>query len=287
MIKRDKPLWFFCIVLMLCINNAQAAESWMRVQSDIQYPALFTKHFIDSLYSAKKNSPAKNLRPILSGSLPAREKLVYAMGWGPVSAGFAFMIMHPETASSTTTIVAKAATNSFFSTFFKIRDIFAMTIDSSGMYPLFFEQHINEGKYHVQRWDIYNQNHNVVYSSRKNPDSAVVGPVIQNPLSYIYIMRTSAMSPGSSLSMNCYIGSKSVTVVMKCLKREKISVPAGTFTCLVVKPSLFDSKGKAIPRYEEVTMWLTDDAYKMPVLIKAKITWGTVFAKLVYYDHKG
>jgi hypothetical protein len=100
-------------------------------------------------------------------------------------------------------------------------------------------------------------------------------------------MRTCSITPGAAISQNCYIGSKCVTVVMKCLKREKISVPAGTFTCLVVKPKLYDSTGHEIPRKEEVTLWLTDDAIKMPVMIQAKITWGTVAAKLLYFEHKG
>ena len=284
--KRNKPAWFLCAILLLCLNT-QAANSWMRIESYSRYPALFTKHFTDSLYRAKKTSPAKNLCPILSGRLPISEKLVYSMGWGPVSAGFAFLIMHPDSAPGTIALAAKAATNDFFSTFFKIRDHFAMKVDSSGLYPFFFEQHINEGKYHAERWDLYNQHRSVVYSSRSNPDSVIVTPIIHNPFSYIYIMRTYTLAPGVTIRLNCDIGGKCVTVAMKCLKREKVSVPAGTFTCLVVTPSLFDNNGHVILHQEEVTLWLTDDAIKMPVLIQAKIAWGTVAAKLLYYEHKG
>ena len=289
--KRNNIVLILYAVVCMCLNVQAAdknSETWMRAESNSRYPALYTRHFIDSLYTIKKTVPTRNLQPaVLSGRLPSSEKLVYSMGWGPVSAGFAYLNMHPDSSPGTISLSAKAATNDFFSTFFKIRDFFALTIDSSGKYPLFFEQHINEGKYRAHRWDIFDQQRGIVYSSKKTPDSVMVKPIVHNPFSVIYIMRTCKFVPGETIRLNCFIGSKCVIVAMKCLKRETISVPAGTFTCLVVKPTLFDSSGHVIPRKEEVTMWLTDDATKMPVLIKAKIAWGTLVAKLLYHEHKG
>jgi len=51
-------------------------------------------------------------------------------------------------------------------------------------------------------------------------------------------------------------------------------VPAGTFDCIVVEPALkfeglFQQKGK-------VTIWLTDDEHRVPVLIKTQIVIGTI-----------
>lgn len=257
----------------------------MHTETAYRYPAAFSRVFTDSLFRAKKAGYVKNLRPLHSGLPAVSEKLVYSMGWGPISAGYVYLNQYPDTIAGITILSIKAATNDFFSAFFKVRDYFATSIDSSGLYPFFFEHHINEGNYHAQRWELYDQQRNIVYSSRKKPDFISVQPFTQNPLSCIYYLRTFDLTPGSSVNINCFIGSKCVTVVMQCLKRIKIVVPAGKFTCLLIKPSLMEN-GHVIPRKEEVSLWVTDDVYKMPVLIETKITWGTVLSRLIRYERK-
>ena len=61
---------------------------------------------------------------------------------------------------------------------------------------------------------------------------------------------------------------------VKVLRREQVTVPAGTFHCIVVEPALkfeglFQQKGK-------ITLWLTDDVRRVPVLIKSQIVIGTI-----------
>jgi hypothetical protein len=63
-------------------------------------------------------------------------------------------------------------------------------------------------------------------------------------------------------------------------------VEAGKFNCLLLKPVLV-GKGRVFSRKDEVKLWVTDDAGKMPVKVESKIAWGSIFAKLVWYSRKG
>ena len=59
-------------------------------------------------------------------------------------------------------------------------------------------------------------------------------------------------------------------------------MPAGEFDCLVLEPvletsSIFEHKGK-------LTIWLTDDTVRMPVLLRSKVIVGAFEAVLKEYE---
>ena len=73
-------------------------------------------------------------------------------------------------------------------------------------------------------------------------------------------------------------GGKNWSVEIQTLGKEKITTPAGEFNTIKVK---------TYPKYEgvfmhkgEIYIWLTDDARKIPVLMKSIITIGSIVATL-------
>jgi hypothetical protein len=75
---------------------------------------------------------------------------------------------------------------------------------------------------------------------------------------------------------------KNYPLEVKVLKKERVEVDAGTFDCLVVQPILqaagvFEQKGT-------LTVWLTDDQKKMPVLMKSKVVIGSITTELTDYS---
>jgi hypothetical protein len=70
----------------------------------------------------------------------------------------------------------------------------------------------------------------------------------------------------------------STDIVVKVIGKEKVTVPAGTFDCFVIEPimeagGLFKNSGK-------LTIWITDDNRRIPVLMKSKIPVGSIDAVL-------
>ena len=62
-------------------------------------------------------------------------------------------------------------------------------------------------------------------------------------------------------------------------RRERVKVPAGEFDCILVEPKLrapglFKHKG-------ELSVWLTDDARKIPVQMRSALPIGAVSVVLV------
>jgi hypothetical protein len=188
-------------------------------------------------------------------------------------------------AKGMTVISARAATNGFFSSFYKVRDRISTTVDNQGCYPFFFEQHIREGGYKADRWEFFDQANNRIFSFKKNVDSTAIRPFTQNFLSLLYFLRTRKLTPGDSVSIDCFVDTKCYNVVIRCTERKTISADAGNFTCLLLRPVLV-GKGRVFSKKDEIKIWVTDDAYKMPVKMESKITWGSLFAKLIWYSRK-
>jgi hypothetical protein len=263
-------------------NNSYA---WQKAESDDQYPQLYSGNFIDSIAKSEKTYIALNMRSIDTFLQCKGEKLVYEIGWGPLKAGFAILNSQPGSTKGTVEITGKGATNSFFSGIYKVRDCYRTIIDANGFYPLFFDQHIREGGYKADRWDFYDQVNNRVYTNRKKPEFYPNNRFAHSLLSCVYFMRTLDFEPGQTFYIDCFVDTMCHLVSMKCLERKKITVDAGTFSCLLVKPHL-PGKGRIFSKKDNIEVWLTDDFYKMPVLIESKITWGTLHAKLVWYSRK-
>ena len=71
---------------------------------------------------------------------------------------------------------------------------------------------------------------------------------------------------------------KNYPIFVKALRRERVEVQAGTFDCLVIEPvletsAILENKGK-------LTIWLTDDNVRMPVLMRSKVIVGSFEAVL-------
>jgi len=280
-----RALTAFFILFTCIIASFADDENWRRAESDDQYPTLYSDDFIDSLCSVKNATIAKNWRLVTSRPFCKGEKLVYDIGWGPLHAGFAILTAQPDSVNGAISIVGKGATNAFFSGLYKVRDCYRTIIDAEGVYPIFFDQHIREGKYRSERWDFYDQENNRVYTHRQKPLYYANKPFGQSLLSCVYYLRTLDFTVGDTLNINCFVDTMCHAIAMKCIQRKTISVDAGDFDCVLVRPYLV-GKGRVFSKKDDIRVWFTNDAYKMPVLIESKITWGTLFARLIWYSRK-
>jgi hypothetical protein len=72
-------------------------------------------------------------------------------------------------------------------------------------------------------------------------------------------------------------------VELRFLKRERVKVPAGVYDCGVIEPllreaGLFKQEGR-------VTLWVSDDAYRLPIIVKSKVKVGSISAVLESVRH--
>jgi Protein of unknown function (DUF3108) len=209
------------------------------------------------------------------------EKLTFDINYGFITAGTATMevaklIKYSERPCYQ--IITRANSNSFFSSVYKVDDKVESLIDAVALFSWRFEKNLREGTYKSDRLCLFDQrNHQVIY----NNDTTICPPFSQDALSVLYFVRTQPLEPGKSIFVDNFTDGKLYSLEVRVLRREKVTVDAGTFDCIVVEPLLqtvgvFKHEGK-------LTVWLTDDRLRMPVLMKSKILVGSVSAELTDY----
>lgn len=237
--------------------------------------------FYDTLYAYEL--PPDTFATLLPGRVPfgVGERFVYAVQYGLVTAGEATLEVRNVAEIRDTAcyrIVSDARTNDFFSKFFKVRDRYESYLDTTELYSLRYEKHVREGKFKRDETVEFDQvAHLAVYGDRTVP----IAPRTQDVLSALYYVRTLQLEEGQAVALANHTDGKNYPLIVKVHRRERVTVDAGTFDCLVVEPilrgpAIFTQKGR-------LTVWVTDDKHRMPVLMKSKVVIGHVSAVLKEY----
>jgi len=211
------------------------------------------------------------------------ERLEFSVGYGVIKAGTAVMEI-PDivkfNGKKCYHIVSTAKSNKFFSVFFKVDDKVESFMDVHELYSHRFDKHLREGKFKADISVVFDQeNHLAIYNNSQ--DTFAVAEYVQDVLSAFYFIRTQDLKVGKSLFVDNHTDKKNYPLEVKVLRKERVKVPAGTFDCVVVEPILkasgiFKQKGS-------LTVWLTDDEIKMPVLMKSKVVIGSISTELKNY----
>ena len=210
------------------------------------------------------------------------EKLTFEVKYGFISAGTAEMEVVRMVEFENRPcyqIVTRANSNSFFSSFYKVEDRVESIMDATGLFSWRFEKNLREGNYRSDRQYTFDQRrHQVVYKG----DTIEIEPFVQDAISTLYFVRTRPLVVGQSFYLDNFIDGKKYHLEVKVLKRETVTVDAGTFECFVVEPitqsvGLFKHEGR-------LKVWLTDDRLRLPVLMKSKVIVGSIAVELTDYS---
>jgi hypothetical protein len=163
--------------------------------------------------------------------------------------------------------------------FYKVNDRLESWFDTTTLASLRFTQNIDEGQYERERhYEIF-------------PDRAVYRiegdekPSVPHPLddgSFLYFIRTVPLLVGETYTFNRYFRPDRNPVQIRVLRRERVTVPAGTFDAVVIQPlikttGIFSDKGEA-------EIWLSDDARRIMLQMKSKLSFGSLNLYLQSYQ---
>jgi hypothetical protein len=207
------------------------------------------------------------------------EKLTFDIRYGFVKAGVATMeIMDVEACDDGDCyrILSTARSTMPFSLFYEAHDSVFSLMDTRRLYTTRFEKHVKEGNLIKDEVVIFDQErHTATY-----PDSSVIDvpPNVQDVLSSLYFLRTKRLQVGQTVRIENHADRKNYPLEIKILRSETVSVPAGKFKCFVVEPilkasGLFEHQGS-------LTVWITQDARVMPVMMKGRVIVGSIDAVL-------
>ncbi|HRI47668.1 MAG TPA: DUF3108 domain-containing protein [Ignavibacteriaceae bacterium] len=252
--------------------------------NNIQFVLKFVFTFI-LLSILTTNAQTSEFRKIENNAFREGEKLTFDVKYGFVTAGVAVMsIPRIRKISGRNAYHVNFEVNSVpnFDWVFKVRDKYESYIDVEGIFPWRFEQHIREGN--------YSRDFSAFFDHRKGRAKTSEGeyPIPKNVhdiISAFYFARTidySKMKVGDKVELQNFYKDKVHQLDVKYLGKERITVPAGTFDCVIVEPlvlegGLFKSEGN-------IVIWLSDDNLKVPVKVKTKVVIGSIDAELTAFE---
>lgn len=161
---------------------------------------------------------------------------------------------------------------------YRVHDTYRTLIDTSGIYPVFFEQHNREGAYRRDFWAEFDHAKRVATTSE---GEFPIEPFTHDVVSALFYVRTqdlSGLKKGDVIALKNFTDRQSYALNVRVLGRETVRVEAGTFRCIAIEPlvmegGLFKSDGR-------IVVWFTDDARKMPVKVATKVLIGTIDVEL-------
>ena len=225
---------------------------------------------------------------VKSKSFKSGEKLRYRITYGIMDAGEAVLTVNETSEKGASGrplfhVKGEGKTLGAFSLFFKVEDIYESYIDKSGVFPWRFVRDVNEGGYEINQEYKFRQDKQKVIDDKGKEYKVPMG--IQDMISSFYYARTldfKNMKVGDVTTFKCFMDEEIWPLKVKYIGTEEIKIRKGTFECLKFQPVV--QEGRYFENDDDVEFWVTNDANRIPVLVKAKIPVGTVKMHLVEWE---
>ncbi len=227
------------------------------------------------------------------------EKIRYTVSynWGPVwvDAGMVTFSVTNELFRGKTSWHLKGTGKSFasYDLLFKVRDYFDSWVDPESFRSLDFRRNVYEGGYTLLNTLTFDYNGKKVIANTKsnnNPqrtDTLPMRPCAFDMLSAVYYTRTidfSDLRPNTKTLVTVLIDDAYYDIYVRPMGKEIVESTDGKrYRCIKFAAKMV--QGTIFKGEEDVLVWVTDDANKIPIYIEAKIIVGTVKAYLK--DAKG
>ncbi|MCX6273142.1 MAG: DUF3108 domain-containing protein [Bacteroidetes bacterium] len=220
---------------------------------------------------------AQITQPVKNEAFRKGEKLEFrvyydALLTGKVTAGYATLEVKEEEKVMNSRpvyhVVGEGTSRKAFDWFFKVRDRFESFFDVESFNPYFFMRRTKEGGY--TKDDDVKFNHKLAYASsrtglKKIPPNIPKAKIGENfPIPFF-------------LDDSVY-----VSVIQYCGK-EVVKTDMGKFRCLKFKPMV--ATGNVFSNPYPMTLWVTDDLNRLPILGESAVVVGRVKMELTGYTN--
>ncbi|TAJ14861.1 DUF3108 domain-containing protein [Marinilabiliaceae bacterium JC017] len=177
--------------------------------------------------------------------------------------------------------------------FFKVRDSFKVVVDTLHLEPFEFNRITNEGSYTAHHHYKFDQQTRSIQTAIKKEEAPYSYNTIPwedcsfDLLTMIYKARNidfDEYASGDKIPINMIVDGKAYDLFIRFMGRETIKNRDGRkFKCLKFSPLLVE--GTIFKSGEGMTVWVTDDKARIPIVVEAKILIGSV--KAVFVNAEG
>jgi hypothetical protein len=171
---------------------------------------------------------------------------------------------------------------------FKVDDYYQSYIDRELNIPYRFIRKIDEGGYTKDiEIDFNHEAGTALVTNNKHNTVDVVSfeENVQDMVSSFYYLRnkldTQNIQVNDVIDMNMFFDRGNYKFRLKFLGRETLKTTFGNVPTMIFRP--YVESGRVFEEEESLTVWVTDDDNKMPILIKADLMVGSLKGTLIEY----
>lgn len=216
------------------------------------------------------------------------EKLRYRVTYGFMDAGEATLEVKATTKKGNNRelyqVTGIGKTLGAFNAFYKVEDKYESYLDKSGIFPWYFVRRVDEGGYKINQDYTFKHDKYKVDNGEGKQFKIPMG--IQDMISSFYYARTmdfSNLKKGDVFEFKCFMDDEIWPLKVKYVGDEQIHIRKGKFKCHKFVPVV--QTGRYFESEDDVNFWVTADANRIPVLVKAKIPVGVVKMHLVEWSN--
>jgi len=214
------------------------------------------------------------------------EWLQYRMSYsGFFKAGEATLELRKTQLDGKTVYHAKGfgETSTVVSWFFKVRDTYESYFAIDTPKPYLFKRDVYEGGHIIRRDTKFDHEKHSArvedykYKTVKNVEISDVQDMISS-FYYLRTINTDTLKKGDEIALDMFFDSKTFPFKLKYLGSQVLKTKFGKVKTLKFRPLV--QAGRVFKESESVTIWVTADANKIPIKLKASLAVGSLRAEL-------
>lgn len=206
-----------------------------------------------------------------------------------LNAGFSTMEVRETTNNQKPAfhILGKGTSTGIVSLFFNVKDDYQTYMYKESLLPYRFIRKIDEGGYTKDEEILFNHDKNeatVKNHKRNTVNKHPIGDDIQDLLSSLYFLRNQNLTnlkTGDKIELKMFLDQETTNFKLHFLGKEVVKTKFGKVKALKFKPMV--QAGRVFKEQESLTIWISDDENKIPLLIKASLAVGSLRADLDQY----
>lgn len=215
------------------------------------------------------------------------EKLTFQLKWGVIPAGEASLEVLPiETINGAPAyhFVMTARSYPFLDLFYKVRDRIEAFTDIDMTHSLLYKKKQREGGTKRDIVVHFDWDKNEATYTRRNRSRTPVKLMdgCFDPLSVFYYSRLLDMKIGTIEECPVSDGKKCIIGRAEVIRRETLNLGGNTYETFLIEPELKDIGGVFKKSKDaKIKIWITDDARRIPVMIKSKVAVGSFLGEIM------
>lgn len=239
------------------------------------------------LFSFEGDEPQEDFCGTTNMAFLAGEKVVYTVYYAVagvyVNAGTATFTNTLETLNGKPVyhVVGEGKTHPSYDWIYKVRDKYESYFDTATLQPYKFIRNVNEGGYKKYENITFNKTTHTAVTS----DGVFKVPeCVQDVLSAVYYARSidfNKYKPEDKIQFSMFLDNEVFDMYIRYLGKEEVKTRYGKFKAIKFKPLLLE--GTIFKGGENMTVWVSDDANRVPLRIESPIVVGKVKVDMMSY----